>query len=217
MSVSSWWFTTPFSNSAVTQSLLCADEHDSHKNARRRTEFTSSHCKVVAQLVGLGFLENTVSEAAHCNQRWCYWNGQCFSALSPGHLPITFPELAFKCTYKTREDSKPNHLETIPGKLRTKSVCFQLHGLLNHHCQDKTAGFISQLGRCDSPFSIWGPFSSLCHPGIHLLRYLFHSEIQIGLTGKMKLTLMHNSSWAIQTISLQTGLFVCFILVQNKN
>lgn len=99
-----------------------------------------------------------------------------FCPFFSGHLPITFPELAFKCTYTPSEDSKPIHLETIPGKLRTKRVCF--FQMQDCHCRDKTSPFTSKAGSWDSPFSSWGPSSSLCHPGIHLLRYLFFSILK---------------------------------------
>lgn len=135
-----------------------------------------------------------------------------FCPFSPGHILITFPELTFKCTFTTSEDSKPIHLETIPGKLRTKRAYFHLHGLQDCHCQDKMARSARREERWDSPCSSWGPSSSSCHPGICLLRHIFYSETQIQLlqlneiTPSALLMLGHSNH-------LISNWIVCFILV----
>lgn len=68
----------------------------------------SRHCKVMAKFVGLGYSEHYSFRSS--SQPWkmmLLLKQAVFSCpLSLGHLHITFPELAFKCTYKAHEDSK---------------------------------------------------------------------------------------------------------------
>lgn len=135
---------------------------------------------MVAQFVGLGLFgsHSFRSSLQREKMKLLLKRVVSFCPLFPGHLPITFHELVFKCTCTISEDIKPIHLETVPWKLRTKRVCFQLHRLQGCHCQDKTSPVTSKVGRWDRPISRRGPSSSLCHPGIHLLRFLFFSILK---------------------------------------
>lgn len=140
-----------------------------------------------------------------------------FCPFSPGHIPITFPELTFKCTFTTSEDSKPIHLETIPGKLRTKRAYFHLHGLQDCHCQDKMARSARREERWDSPCSSWGPSSSSCHPGICLLRHIFYSETQIQLTVKWNYPFCTIHAGPFKPFNLKLDCLLYFSMNQKLN
>lgn len=126
-----------------------------------------------------GYSEHRVSEAVYSNGRWCYWRGECPSPCVPRTPSHHFPWAGFQTRLHKQwgEQACPpgNHSSEIKNKEGLLPAAWAAGLSLPGH---RDGWVHKQGGRWDSPFSSWEPSSSLCHPGICLLRFLFFSILK---------------------------------------
>lgn len=112
---------------------------------------TRSHCKAVARFWAWAVWSMDIQEQLTATEdAAAQEGGQHPSALSPGHLPITFP------AGTTSENSKPIHPETTPRKFKEEGLFSAAWAAgMPLPVPGGTACRTGWAGRSDSPCSSW--------------------------------------------------------------